>query len=116
MAPRGRRRRPRLARRADRGCLLPAHDPFLQQRDRQRLLPDRELRRRLWRPVGSPGLVLIDGQARAIWSSHRKGRNLSVIVEPFGPLRGTERHAISDEADSIGPLRGAETTTLTITE
>lgn len=96
--------------------LLPARDPFLQQRDRQRLLPDRELHRRLWRPVGSPGLVLVDGQAKATWSSHRKGRTLNVIVEPFGPLRASERRAISDEADSIAPLRGAQRSALTITE
>ncbi len=96
--------------------LLPARDPFLQQRDRHTLLPDRELHRRLWRPVGSPGLVLIDGQAKATWSSRRKGRTLSVSVEPFAPLRRSERDAIADEADGIAPLRGAEAAALTITE
>jgi Winged helix DNA-binding domain len=96
--------------------LLPAHDPFLQQRDRYRLLPDSELRKRLWRPVGSPGLVLIDGQAKAIWSSHREGKTLRIIVDPFGPLRKSERHAISDEADSIAPLRGADQSALTVNE
>jgi hypothetical protein len=37
-------------------------------------------------------------------------------VDPFGPLRESERHAISDEADSIAPLRGADQSALTVNE
>jgi hypothetical protein len=94
--------------------LLPTQDPYLQQRDRDRLLPDRELRRRLWRPVGAPGLVLVDGKATGVWTARRQGTRLNVTVEPFDRLTGPERQAISDEADSIAPLRGAESATLTI--
>jgi len=93
--------------------LLPAHDPYLQQRDRERLLPDRELRRKLWRPVGSPGLVLLDGQAAGIWTSQRDGRALKVLVEPFARLSPSARQAISAEADRIAALRGVDRTAMT---
>jgi Winged helix DNA-binding domain len=94
--------------------LLPAQDPFLQQRDRERLLPDREQRRRLWRPVGGPGLVLVDGRPAGTWTSRREGGSLKVIVEPFDRLSTAQRQAIMDEADSVAPLRGAERTTVAL--
>jgi len=94
--------------------LLPAHDPYLQQRDRERLLPDREQRRRLWRPVGAPGLVLLDGQAAGTWTSRRAGRTLRVTVEPFGLLSGPARRAVAAEADRIAPLRGADRAALEV--
>jgi len=94
--------------------LLPTQDPYLQQRDRERLLPDREQRRRLWRPVGGPGLVLVDGKPAGTWTSRREGKSLNVIVEQFHGISRPERLAISDEVDSIASLRGAERTTLAI--
>ena len=60
--------------------------------------------------------MLTDGQAKAIWSPHREGKTLRIIVDPFGPLRESERHAISDEADRIAPLRGADQSALTVNE
>jgi hypothetical protein len=94
--------------------LLPAQDPYLQQRDRERLLPDREHRKRLWRPVGGPGLVLVDGEPAGTWTSRRAGRSLNVTVEPFDRLSKSDRLAITDEVDSIAALRGAERTSLAI--
>jgi hypothetical protein len=94
--------------------LLPTQDPYLQQRDRERLLPDREQRRRLWRPAGGPGLVLVDGEPAGTWTSRREGTSLNVTVEPFDRLSRQERLAISDEVDSIASLRGTDRTTLAI--
>lgn len=94
--------------------LLPNQDPYLQQRDRERLLPDRDQRRRLWRPVGGPGLVLVDGEPVGTWTSRRDGRNLNVVVEPFDRLAESARRSIIDEADSIAALRGAERATLAV--
>jgi hypothetical protein len=94
--------------------LLPTQDPYLQQRDRDRLLPDREQRRRLWRPVGGPGLVLVDGDPAGTWTSRREGRILNVVVEPFDQLSAPHRTAIMAEVDSIASLRGAERATLAV--
>jgi hypothetical protein len=94
--------------------MLPAQDPYLQQRDRERLLPDREHRKRLWRPVGGPGLVLVDGEPAGTWTSRRAGSSLNVTVEAFDRLSKSDRLAITDEVDSIASLRGAERTSLAI--
>ena len=94
--------------------LLPTQDPYLHQRDRDTLLPDRELRRRLWRSVGAPGLVLVDGMPTGTWTVNQVGRILKVVVEPFRRLSVSARQAVADEATSIGLLRGAQGTTFAI--
>jgi hypothetical protein len=71
---------------ADGVRLLPTQDPFLQQRDRATLLPDPALRRRPWRPVGGPGLLLLDGRPAATWRFQVHRERLRVTVEPFGTL------------------------------
>ena len=88
--------------------LVPAHDPFLQQRDRERLLPDQEKRKLLWRPVGAPGLLLADGKAAGVWKASRDGEVLNLTVQPFAPISKSVRQAVSDEAEAIAPFRGAE--------
>ena len=41
-------------RRSPASRLLPPGDPFLAQRDRSTLIPDRTVQRAVWRPAGSP--------------------------------------------------------------
>jgi hypothetical protein len=94
--------------------LLPPQDPYLQQRDRERVLADQTQRRRLWRPVGSPGLVLVDGQAAGVWTSTLRGKSVKVAVEPFIPLASRVRDALAAEADSVARLRGAARSTLEV--
>jgi hypothetical protein len=90
--------------RAARGVrLLAPGDPLLLARDRELLAPDKALHRRLFRPTGSPGLVLADGEPAGLWRARKKGRRLEVEVEPLGPL---DLDAVRDEAERLGPLRG----------
>jgi hypothetical protein len=96
--------------------LLPPQDPYLQQRDRERVLADPAQRRRLWRPVGSPGLVLVDGQPAGVWTSARRGDSLKVTVEPFVLLGTAVRQALAAEAESVARLRGAVRSTLDVDE
>jgi hypothetical protein len=93
--------------------LLPPQDPYLQQRDRTTLLPDKTLHPRVWRPVRPPGVVLTAGQLVATWRSQRAGRRLAVTVEPFAPLATPTRAAIQAEADRIALLRDCEAAQLT---
>jgi hypothetical protein len=54
---------PRRSRSKARGVrLLAAGDPLLLARDREVLVSDEELHRRIFRPTGSPGVVLADGE------------------------------------------------------
>lgn len=93
--------------------LLGAGDPLLQARDRERLIPDAALRKRVWAPSGAPGVVLADGEVVALWRGRRKGRRLEVEVTPAaGALPPAVRAAIEAEAAAIAPLRGATSATV----
>jgi hypothetical protein len=89
--------------------LLPAQDPYLQQRDRATVLPKEVDRRRQWQAIRGPGAVLLNGEIVATWRARTKGTRLEVTIEPFGRLTPPAREAISAEAEGIAPFRGCET-------
>jgi hypothetical protein len=84
--------------------LLPPGDPYLQKPNRRLLAPDEALRKRLFRPVGSPGAVLRDGRLTGLWRLKAKGRKLEIAVEKVGRLR---RADLEEEAQRVAELRGA---------
>lgn len=87
--------------------ILPPRDPLLALRDRETLVPDRTLHRRIWRTVGEPGTVLVDGRLVATWRPRKSGRTLSLTVEPFVTLSAAARDDIEAEAEAVAALRGA---------
>lgn len=56
--------------------LTDGHDPYLDQRDRQILQPDKTLQRKIWRTVANPGAILWQGEIVGIWNSRRSPRGL----------------------------------------
>jgi Winged helix DNA-binding domain len=84
--------------------LLPPGDPYLQQPNRPLLAPDPELRKRLFRPVASPGAVVQDGRLTGLWRMKAKGRKAQLTVEPLGRIR---RRELEEEARRVAELRGA---------
>ena len=97
-----------------RGRLLPAGDPFLAQRDRATLLPDKTAQRAVWRPVGAQGWS---------WSPVIRwergaagGSRLEVTIEPFTKLSDRQRTAIEAEAEIVAPFRGREEATVTFAD
>ncbi len=93
--------------------LLPAGDPFLAQRDRATLLADKARQRAVWRPVGSPGLVLMTGHPVGTWRARVAGSRLHVTVEAFGTLGDRQRTAIERAAATMAPFRGRDEVELT---
>lgn len=87
--------------------LLPPHDPYLQQRDRDTLLPDKAQRSAVWRPIGGPGVVLVDGCLVGTWRSRKKSTTLAVTVQPFTAIARQALAGIEAEAAAIAGLRGA---------
>ena len=72
--------------------LLPPGDPYLQKPNRPLLAREAELRKRLFRPVASPGAVLRDGRLAGLWRAKAKGRKTEITVEKLGRLaRGDRR-------------------------
>ncbi|MBD0282310.1 MAG: winged helix DNA-binding domain-containing protein [Thermoleophilaceae bacterium] len=89
--------------------LIPPGDPYLQTPNRALLAPDPNLRKRLFRPVASPGAVLSDGRLTALWRVRVKGRKAEVTVEKIGRLR---RGELEEEAQRVAQLRGAAAATV----
>jgi hypothetical protein len=89
---------------ADGVRLIPAGDPYLQKPNRPLLAPDDALRKRLFRPVASPGAVLKDGRLVGLWKAKSKGKRVEVTVEKLGRLA---RDDVDDEAQRMAQLRGA---------
>lgn len=86
--------------------LLPPRDPYTQSRDRDTIVAE-DHQREVWKPVGEPGTVLLDGRIVGIWRPRRSGRTLNLTVTTFGPLSARDQDRLMDEAEQLGPLRGA---------
>jgi hypothetical protein len=91
--------------------LLPPGDPYLQKPNRPLLAPDPALRKRLFRPVASPGAVLRDGRLAGLWRAKAKGTTAELTVETLGRL---PRGVLEDEAGRIAELRGAAAAALVV--
>ncbi len=91
--------------------LLPPGDPYLQKANRPLLAPDAQLRKRLFRPVASPGAVLRDGRLVGMWRAEAKGRKAAFTVEKLGRLR---RADLEEEAQRVAHLRGAAEATVVV--
>ena len=85
--------------------LIPPGDPYLQKPNRSLLAPEETLRKRLFRPVASPGAVLKDGRLAGLWRVKAKGRKAEIAVERLGRIA---RSDLEEEAERIASLRGAQ--------
>ena len=86
--------------------LIPPGDPYLQKPNRPLLAPEPELRRRLFRPVASPGAVLRDGRLVGLWwvKAKAKAKEAELTVEKLGRLT---RRDLEEDAKRVAELRGA---------
>lgn len=60
--------------------LLGGHDPFLDQRDRAVLQPDKTLQKQIWRFVSNPGAVLYRGEIIGIWTGKKKNKGMEIKI------------------------------------
>jgi hypothetical protein len=86
--------------------LLGPFDPYLQLRDRPLLVGDAARAKDLWRTLGRPGAVLVDGEVAGTWRPRKSGTRLTVSVEPWRDLSPTERAAIDEQAQRLAACRG----------
>src|SRR5215218_6574420 len=61
--------------------LIPPGDPYLAGPNRPLLAPDAALRKRLFRPVASPGAVLKEGRLAGLWRARVKRKAVELTVE-----------------------------------
>ena len=89
------RRRPRPAF----GCSA-ATTPTSPSPTARRSCPTPRVRKKLFPPVGRPGVVLADGALAGLWRGHKQGDVLEVAVEWLG-----EPVDVAEEAAAIAALR-----------
>jgi Winged helix DNA-binding domain len=94
--------------------LLANRDPLNAARDRELLVADAALRKRIWTALGGPGTLLVDGEVAGMWRPVKKGKRLVVAVEQLGRLGTAAKEALAAEAERIAPFRGAERADLQI--
>lgn len=84
---------------------LPPHDPYLLLRDRETLVPEKALQQLIWRRVGNPGIVLVDGRLTAAWRPNKQGKRLKINVTFFLPQTEKIRKCIETEASTLAAFR-----------
>ncbi|MFC7535517.1 DNA glycosylase AlkZ-like family protein [Actinoplanes sp. GCM10030250] len=93
---------------------IPAMDPLLQARDRDLLLPDRARQKEVWRSLGNPGVLLVDGEFAAVWRAKMAGRKrVDLSVTPFAPFIAGDRRRVEAEAAEVARARGVPEATVT---
>jgi hypothetical protein len=96
---------------ADGVRLIPPGDPYLQRPNRSLLAPDSELRKRLFRPVASPGAVFDKGRLAGLWRVKAKGTKLEFTVEKLARIR---RRDLDEEVQRVAAARGASEVELAV--
>jgi hypothetical protein len=86
--------------------LVGSHDPYLQLRDRELLVDESARQKDLWRVIGRPGAVLVDGEVVATWRPRSSGKRLSIAVDPWTKLDAATRRAIDEQAQRLAAHRG----------
>lgn len=86
--------------------LLAAHDPYLDQRDRAVLQPDKELQRRIWRTVANPGAIVCRGEVAGTWTAKKKGAGLEVRADWWDNAVGEQQ--VRALAEQHAAFRGLE--------
>ncbi|NLT57534.1 MAG: winged helix DNA-binding domain-containing protein [Clostridiales bacterium] len=78
--------------------LLGGHDPFLDQRDRAVLQPDKSLQKQIWTLVTNPGVILYGGEIIGIWTSKKKGKGMDIKMNLWGKAHEKQKlHRLAEE-------------------
>ncbi len=96
--------------------LVPAMDALLQARDRDVLVPDRARQKEVWKMLGNPGVVLVNGEISGVWRAKMSGRKrIDLTVTPFESMTAKVRKAVDAEAAQVARARGADDATVAYT-
>lgn len=85
--------------------LLPARDAVALG-TRSFVVPDRVLAKTIWRPVGSPGTVLLGGELAGTWRAKKSGRVLRLTVSVPRRLSAGQRTKVEEQAQVVAETRG----------
>jgi hypothetical protein len=86
--------------------LLPSRDPYLLG-ERDLVVPDGTAARQVWRAIGAPGVLLVDGEVLGTWRQRLSGRRLDLDVRLFGRLAAARRTELNRQAERVAAVRAA---------
>ena len=89
--------------------LLPPRDTYLLGH-RPLLVPDKVLAKELWRPVGSPGPLVVDGEPAGVWRARKSGKALTLTVTAHRTLTARHREELDAQAEVVAQARGHDGT------
>lgn len=93
--------------------LLGPYDLYLQARGRELLVLDAARRKDLWRVLGRPGVLLVDGEVAGTWRPRTSAGRLRLEVQPWRPL---DRDAVQEQAERLAEHRGVVLTAVDAAE
>jgi hypothetical protein len=95
--------------------LIPPMDPLLQARDRDLLVPAKERQREVWRVLGNPGALLVDGEIAGVWRAKMSGhKRVDLTVTPFATMTSAQRRLLEEESAQVAGAREVPSATVTI--
>lgn len=71
--------------------LLGGHDPYLDQRDRFILQPDKALHSHIWKTVTNPGAIVYCGEIIGIWTGKKRSRGLEINMTLWKDIPGRDK-------------------------
>jgi hypothetical protein len=86
--------------------LIGSHDPYLQLRDRDVLVAGTPRQKDLWRTLGRPGAVLVDGDVAGTWRPRSSGKTLAIDLDAWTSIKGKTRKAVEQELERLAAYRG----------
>ena len=82
------------------------HDPYLDTRDRDVLLPDKALQKLVWRTVGNPGAVVLDGRISGMWTARTVRDRLELSVTAWQAFSARQQSMLEIRAQEYAAFRG----------
>lgn len=86
--------------------LLGPYDGYLQLKDRPLLVGDAARAKDLWRALGRPGAVALDGEVIGTWRPRTSGGNLMVTWDPWQPATKALHAGVAEQAEKLADVRG----------
>ena len=97
--------------------LLGGHDPFLDQRDRLILQPDKSLHKQIWKLVTNPGAIVCRGEIIGVWTGKKSGnRGLDFKMTLWAERGRAMRWELERLAVEYAAFRGKELAGIAVEE
>jgi hypothetical protein len=92
---------------------VPPMDALLQSRDRDLIVPDKSQQKEVWRALGNPGVLLVDGEIAGVWRAKMAGqKRVDLTVTAFGTIGAKARKAVEAESAEVARARAVPDATV----